>query len=89
MARVSLQEKPGFGFPAGGSSDTRFTAYFEDQWKLLSKSDAASIGVRYVRDTGRTDSDIDPIPALHPSSIALAICSISSVQGWWTHPSAQ
>jgi hypothetical protein len=54
-------EKPGFGFPAGGSSDTRFTAYFGDQWKLRSNL-TASIGLRYVRDTGRTDSDIDPIP---------------------------
>src|SRR5207249_8374523 len=54
-------EKPGFGFPAGGSSDTRFTAYFGDQWKVRSNL-TATIGLRYVRDTGRTDSDIDPIP---------------------------
>jgi len=54
-------EKPGFGFPAGGSSDTRFTAYFGDQWKLRSNL-TASIGIRYVRDTGRTDNDIAPIP---------------------------
>jgi len=54
-------EKPGFGFPAGGSSDTRFTAYFGDQWKLRSNL-TASIGLRYVRDTGRTDSDFGPIP---------------------------
>src|SRR5712692_9445932 len=54
-------EKPGFGFPAGGSSDTRFTAYFGDQWKLRSNL-TGTIGLRYVRDTGRTDSDIDPIP---------------------------
>src|SRR5437660_84496 len=54
-------EKPGFGFPAGGSSDTRFTAYFGDQWKVRSNL-TATIGLRYLRDTGRTDSDIDPIP---------------------------
>ncbi len=54
-------EKPGFGFPAGGSSDTRLTWYFGDQWKLRSNL-TATIGLRYVRDTGRTDSDIAPIP---------------------------
>ena len=54
-------EKPGFGFPAGGSSDTRFTAYFGDQWKLRSNL-TATIGLRYVRDTGRADNDIEPIP---------------------------
>ena len=54
-------EKPGFGFPAGGSSDTRFTAYFGDQWKLRTNL-TATIGLRYVRDTGRTDNDIAPIP---------------------------
>jgi hypothetical protein len=54
-------EKPGFGFPAGGSSDTRLTWYFGDQWKLRSNL-TATIGLRYVRDTGRTDSDIASIP---------------------------
>src|SRR6266480_2436915 len=54
-------EKPGFGFPAGGSSDTRFTAYFGDQWKLRTNL-TATIGLRYVRDTGRTDNDLAPIP---------------------------
>src|SRR6266404_4963529 len=61
-------EKPGFGFPAGGSSDTRFTAYFGDQWKLRSNL-TATIGLRYVRDTGRTDSDIAPIPCSASTSI--------------------
>ena len=54
-------EKAGFGFPAGGSSDTRFTAYFGDQWKLRTNL-TASVGLRYVRDTGRTDNDLAPIP---------------------------
>jgi len=63
-------EKPGFGFPAGGSSDTRFTAYFGDQWKVRSNL-TATIGLRYVRDTGRTDSDIDPIPC----SVSIINCT--------------
>jgi len=54
-------EKPGFGFPAGGSADTRFTAYFGDQWKLRTNL-TATIGLRYVRDTGRTDNDLAAIP---------------------------
>jgi hypothetical protein len=61
-------EKPGFGFPAGGSSDTRFTAYFGDQWKVLSNL-TATIGLRYVRDTGRTDTDIAPIPCSASTAI--------------------
>jgi hypothetical protein len=63
-------EKPGFGFPAGGSSDTRFTAYFGDQWKLKSNL-SVTLGVRYVRDTGRTDTDLDPIPC---SATTLITC---------------
>ena len=64
-------EKPGFGFPAGASSDTRFTAYFGDQWKLRSNL-TATIGLRYVRDTGRTDNDLAPIPC---SATTLITCT--------------
>ena len=63
-------EKPGFGFPAGGSSDTRFTAYFGDQWKLRTNL-TATIGLRYVRDTGRTDNDL----ALVPCSASVPNCT--------------
>src|SRR5205807_592871 len=54
-------EKPGFGFAAGGSSDTRFTSYFGDQWKLRTNL-TATFGLRYVRDTGRTYNELATIP---------------------------
>src|SRR5206468_2664469 len=57
-------EKPAFGFPAGGlGPDNRFAAYFGDSWKVKPNL-TLTYGVRYVRDTGRTDSDLAPIPAL-------------------------
>jgi hypothetical protein len=64
-------EKPGFGFPAGGSSDTRLTAYFGDQWKMKTNL-TVTLGLRYVRDTGRTDHDIDAIPC---SATTLISCT--------------
>ncbi len=58
-------EKPAFGFPAGGlGPDNRFAWYFGDSWKVKPNL-TLTYGVRYVRDTGRTDSDIAPIPQLN------------------------
>jgi hypothetical protein len=55
-------EQPAFGSPAGGlGPDNRFAWYFGDSWKIK-KNLTMTYGVRYVRDTGRTDSDIPPIP---------------------------
>jgi hypothetical protein len=60
-------EKPGFGLPAGGQSDTRFSAYVGDSWKIKPNF-TFNYGVRYNRDTGRTDSDLAPIPCSQISS---------------------
>jgi hypothetical protein len=58
-------EKPAFGFPGGGlGPDNRFSAYFGDSWKVRPNI-TLSYGLRYVRDTGRTDSDIAPISVLN------------------------
>jgi hypothetical protein len=58
-------EKPAFGLPGGGlGPDNRFSLYFGDSWKLRPNF-TLTYGVRYVRDTGRTDSDIGPIAALN------------------------
>ncbi|HEV7676210.1 MAG TPA: carboxypeptidase regulatory-like domain-containing protein [Candidatus Angelobacter sp.] len=55
-------EKPAFGLPAGGlGPDNRIQAYIGDSWKALPNL-TLTYGVRYVHDTGRTDSDIPPIP---------------------------
>jgi hypothetical protein len=57
-------ELPAFGLPGGGlGPDNRFAIYFGDSWKVKPNL-TLTYGVRYVRDTGRTDSDIAPIAAL-------------------------
>jgi hypothetical protein len=58
-------EKPAFGFPGGGlGPDNRIAFYFGDAWKIKPNF-TLTYGLRYVRDTGRTDSDIPPIAALN------------------------
>lgn len=57
-------EIPRFGYPAGGQFDTRFAWYVGDTWKVKPNF-TLSYGLRYVRDTGRTDSDIPPLPTLN------------------------
>jgi carboxypeptidase family protein len=57
-------EKSAFGFPGGGlGPDNRFSWYVGDSWKVHPNF-TLTVGLRYVRDTGRTDSDLGPIPAL-------------------------
>jgi hypothetical protein len=53
-----------FGFPAGGQFDTRFSWYFGDNWKIRSNLNL-SLGVHYIRDTGRSDSQLAAIPLLN------------------------
>ncbi|MGB8131256.1 MAG: carboxypeptidase regulatory-like domain-containing protein [Candidatus Angelobacter sp.] len=53
-------EKPAFGLPAGGlGPDNRIQLYLGDQWKIRPNL-TVNYGVRYVHDTGRTDSDLAP-----------------------------
>ena len=54
-------EKPSFNNPAGGQADTRFEAYIGDSWKIKPNF-TLTYGLKYLRDTGRTDSDLAPIP---------------------------
>ncbi len=57
-------EKPAFGLPGGGlGPDNRISLYVGDSWKIK-PTFTLTLGLRYVRDTGRTDSDLGPIPAL-------------------------
>jgi len=58
-------EKAALGFPAGGlGPDNRIGFYFGDSWKILPNL-TLSPGLRYVRDTGRTDSDLPAIPEIN------------------------
>jgi hypothetical protein len=53
-----------FGKPAGGlGPDNRLGTYIADSWKVKPNF-TLSYGLRYVRDTGRTDSDIS-LPAIN------------------------
>jgi len=57
-------EKQAFGLPGGGlGPDDRFSLYIGDSWKIK-RTFTLTLGLRYVRDTGRTDSDLGPISAL-------------------------
>jgi hypothetical protein len=58
-------EKPGLGYPAGLlGPDNRFAAYIGDTWKIHPNL-TMIYGLRYVRDTGRTDSDLPAFPQLN------------------------
>jgi hypothetical protein len=54
-------ETPAFGFDCGGQHDNRFQWYVGDAWKIRPNV-TFTYGLRYVRDTGRSDSDSAPIP---------------------------
>ncbi|MBS1851915.1 MAG: TonB-dependent receptor [Acidobacteria bacterium] len=57
-------EKPAFGFPGGGlGPDNRISLYFGDSWKVKPHL-TLTYGLRYARDTGRSDSDLGAIPEL-------------------------
>jgi len=53
-------EHSAFGFPGGGHFDTRIELHAADTWKIFPNLNV-SLGVNYVRDTGRTDSDTAPV----------------------------
>jgi hypothetical protein len=57
-----------FGQTCGGQFDSRFQVYVGDNWKV--KPNLSLIyGVRYNRDTGRSDSDLGAIPCSAAPSI--------------------
>lgn len=66
-----FSERPAFGYPGGGYFDTRIALYAGDTWKVR-RNVTITYGLRYVRDTGRTDSDLAPIPC---SATSLIRCS--------------
>jgi Carboxypeptidase regulatory-like domain len=60
-----VTEKTAFGLRGGGlGPDNRLAWYLGDVWKIRSNL-TLTLGLRYVRDTGRTNSDLPPIAALN------------------------
>ncbi len=58
-------QQPAFGFPAGGlGPDNRLGLYIADTWKMFPNF-TVNLGLRYDRDTGRTDSDLPGLPFLN------------------------
>lgn len=54
-------EKPGFGLPGGYQGDWRTGFYIVDAWKIK-PTFTLTAGLRYDRDTGRTNSDLPGVP---------------------------
>jgi len=68
-------EKPNFGYPAGGQHDNRFQFYLGDSWKWKPNF-TLTYGLRYNRDTGRSDSDLASIPCSVTANSALAASEV-------------
>jgi Carboxypeptidase regulatory-like domain len=66
-----------FGSSCGGVAGTRFEAYWGDNWKLRPNL-TMTYGVQYLRDTGRSDSDLAIIPC---SAIAAPLVSQAPCSG--------
>jgi len=65
----NFSEHSAFNRSSGGHFDTRLEGYVGDTFSLF-PSVNISVGVNYVRDSGRTDSDLGPLPC---SAINLTI----------------
>ncbi|MGI8773254.1 MAG: carboxypeptidase regulatory-like domain-containing protein [Acidobacteriaceae bacterium] len=66
-----------FGAPAGGQGDWRSGAYIADSWKVRPNF-TLNYGVRYQRDTGRSDADLAPIPCSQIDPTFTAPCTGNS-----------
>jgi len=72
----NFSENSAFNRSTGGHFDTRIEGYLGDTFNLFPNLNI-SIGVNYVHDTGRTDSDLQAVPcsAINTSIVAAPPCS--------------
>ena len=72
----NFSENSAFNRSTGGHADTRLEGYVGDTFNVLPNLNV-SFGVNYVCDTGRTDSDLAPVPC---SAINTTIVTSPAVQ---------
>ncbi len=72
----NFSESSAFNRSTGGHVDTRVEGYFGDTFSVLPNLNV-NLGVNYVRDTGRTDSDLGAIPcsALNTTIVTSFTCT--------------
>jgi len=72
----NFSEKSAFNRSTGGHFDTRVEGYASDTFNLYPSLNL-SFGVNYARNTGRTDSDLAPIPcsAINPTIVVNPPCT--------------
>jgi hypothetical protein len=72
----NFSEKSAFNRSGGGHFDTRLEGYLGDTFNLFPSLNL-SFGMNYVRDSGRTDSDLAPVPcsAINTAIVTTPICT--------------
>ncbi len=76
----NFSEKSAFNRSTGGHADTRIEAYIGDKFSVLPNLNV-TLGVNYVRDSGRTDSDLaaTPCSAINTTIVTAPPCTGSSL----------
>ncbi|HYU44701.1 MAG TPA: TonB-dependent receptor, partial [Terriglobales bacterium] len=76
----NFSEKSAFNRSSGGHFDTRLEGYVADTFQVLPNLNV-TVGVNYVRDSGRTNSDLaaTPCSAINPTIVISPPCAGSSL----------
>jgi hypothetical protein len=76
----NFSEKSAFNRSTGGHFDTRIEGYIGDTFSVFPNLNV-SFGVNYVRDSGRSDSDLSAVPcsAINTAIVTAPLCSTGLV----------